>query len=165
MDSRLGRIQRAVDFERVLQQRSRARSHWFALHHCVGHPSAPGPRNLSTACAQDEHRVVDEFGQTTHWLGFVIPKRMARRAVTRNLIRRIGRQDFACWLEQSLVASSGAGPIPGGLWVLRLKGPIDRQQFVSADSPALRSALHADLSALWRRAQPASRAHAAGMPS
>ncbi|MBH9551757.1 ribonuclease P protein component [Inhella gelatinilytica] len=165
MDARLGRLQRAVDFERVLQQRSRARSHWFALHHCLGRPTAPGPRNLSTDCAQDSHRVVDESTGTTHWLGFVIPKRLARRAVTRNLIRRMGRQDFAHWLAPPPPAEPGADPLPHGLWVLRLKAPIDRQQFVSADSQALRQALHADLLSLWRRAQTGRRAQPSESPS
>jgi ribonuclease P protein component len=38
------------------------------------------------------------------------------------------------------------------LWVLRLRSPIDRQQFPSAASDALRRAVHDELETLLRRA-------------
>lgn len=143
----LGRILRAADFERVLQTGSRARSHWFALHHLAGEPSQPGAHKLSTACPPDGHRVVDEprGNPDGRWLGLVVPKRLARRAVTRNLVKRLGRAGLA---EQL----AGTQPLPPGLWVLRLRSPIDRKQFPSARSEPLRLALREDLATLWRRA-------------
>jgi len=143
----LGRILRAADFERVLQAGSRARSHWFALHHVAAEPSRAGAHKLSTACPPDGHRVVDEAVEPPggHWLGLVVPKRLARRAVTRNLVKRLGRASLA---EQL----SGAQPLPPGLWVLRLRSPIDRKQYPSARSEPLRLALREDLQTLWRRA-------------
>jgi len=143
----LGRIQRAADFERVLQVSSRARSHWFALHHLASPPSQPGAHNLSTGCPPDGHSVVDEPGENPagHWLGLVVPKRLARRAVTRNLVKRLGRAGLADQLES-------AQPLPPGLWVLRLRSPIDRKQYPSAKSEPLRAALREDLQLLWRRA-------------
>lgn len=148
MSPPLGRIQRAADFERVLQERSRARSHWFALHHRAEAPSRALPPNLSTGSPRETNRLVDESAGCRHWLGFVVPKRMARRAVTRNLVKRLARHGFAQRLAQDDTT------VPAGLWVLRLRSPIDRQRFVSADSPALRAALQADLQSLWRRLAP-----------
>lgn len=143
----LGRILRAADFERVLQAGSRARSHWFALHHLADAPSQPAAHKLSTACPPVEHRVVDGASDNPdgHWLGLVVPKRLARRAVTRNLVKRLGRSSLSDQL-------SGAQPLPPGLWVLRLRSPIDRKQYPSARSEPLRLALREDLQLLWRRA-------------
>lgn len=152
MSTRLGRIVRAADFERLLKSPSRARSPLFALHHLASEPAARRVAGeLSTGGAQDAHRLVDEGPATTphsargHWLGFVVPKRLARRAVTRNLIRRLARASLAAQL-------GGAQPLPQGMWVLRLRAPIDRTQFKSAASALLRQQLHEDLATLWRRA-------------
>ena len=46
-------------------------------------------------------------------LGVLVPKRHARRAVTRNLIRRLARAIF----------SVNATDLPAGRWLIRLKGP------------------------------------------
>lgn len=139
----LGRILKAADFERVLQTSSRARSHWFALHHLVGSPSRTVPNSLSTAHAPDGHRVVDE--PDGHWLGLVVPKRLARRSVTRTLVKRLGRAGLSDQLRSET-------PLPAGLWVLRLRTPIDKKQFPSAASDPLRTALRDDLQLLWKRA-------------
>ncbi|WP_374658316.1 ribonuclease P protein component [Inhella sp.] len=155
MPSPLGRILRAADFERLLKTPSRARSPLFAVHHVEDRPSvAPRPSRLSTGSDQLTHRVVDDSpatrpdapaGVTGHWLGFVVPKRLARRSVTRNLIRRLGRASLQSQL-------SGASPLPPGLWVLRLRTPIAKAEFQSADSAVLRKRLREDLDLLWRRA-------------
>ncbi len=153
-----GRIQRAADFERLLGQPSRARSSWFAVHHLRSLPSRPVPprHSLPTGLSTDSSPVaaplVDEPAQPAvaptvdgHWLGLVVPKRLAKRAVTRNLVKRLVR---ATLLEQ---LRAGA-PLPPGLWAVRLRAPIDRQQFPSASSDALRARLREELATLWRRA-------------
>lgn len=76
------------------------------------------------------------------WLGTVVPKRHARRAVTRNLLKRQMR---------AVMQAHGAG-LPPGLWVLRLKSPFDRTQFRSASSEALRVAARDELAVLLQRA-------------
>jgi len=73
------------------------------------------------------------------WLGSVVPKRLARRAVTRNLVKRQIRAAFSV---------GAAGGLPPGLWVVRLRAPIDRKAFPSASSDALRRVLHAELERL-----------------
>ncbi len=72
----------------------------------------------------------------------VVPKKHARRAVTRNLIKRQMR---------ALMASAGAS-LPAGLWVLRLKAPFDRQVFTSPASAQLLQAAHDELLLLLQRA-------------
>lgn len=85
-----------------------------------------------------------------HWLGLVVPKRHARRAVTRNLIKR------------QLRAAMGrhVAELPGGLWVVRLRAPFDREQFISPASEALREVAHGEAEALFHQA-----AHAPLAPS
>ena len=69
-----------------------------------------------------------------------MPKRHARRAVTRTLLKRQIRQVF------------GTLPtLPPGLWVVRLRLPFDRKQFPSASSDALRSAAREELQSLIRK--------------
>jgi ribonuclease P protein component len=76
------------------------------------------------------------------WLGMVVPKKHARRAVTRNLIKREMR---------ATMASAGAA-LPAGLWVLRLKAPFDRQLFTSPGSVPLLQAARDELLLLLQRA-------------
>lgn len=72
-------------------------------------------------------------------LGLVVPKRLARRAVTRNLVKRQARVAFG---------RHGSALAPGD-WVLRLRAPIDPQRFPSAASDALRALLREELAALF----------------
>lgn len=86
------------------------------------------------------------------WLGLVVPKRHARRAVTRNLVKR----QMRAVMTGVVVAAATAGqPVCGlarGLWVLRLKAPFDRGMFRSAASAALRVAVRDELGQLLTRA-------------
>jgi ribonuclease P protein component len=79
---------------------------------------------------------------TGHWLGLVVPKRLARRAVTRTLLKRQMRAVMGCH----------APTLPPGLWVLRLKAPFDRQQFISAASRPLQQTARSELLSLLQRA-------------
>jgi ribonuclease P protein component len=152
----IGRILRSADFERVLGSPSRARSSHFAVHHVATSPSLPGKKlptaegELSTASAQQAHMLVDEFAVEALpqgcWLGSVVPKRHARRAVTRTLLKRQIRAAF--------VAQAAADvPLLPGLWVVRLRAPFDIKLFPSASSDALRSAARAELAQLFERAR------------
>src|SRR5204862_3023327 len=88
----IGRIVRSADFERVLSAPTRARSAHFAVHHLHGAPSLARTRvipalstELSTGLAPAPSALVDD---RQVWLGAVVPKRHARRAVTRTLLKR-----------------------------------------------------------------------------
>ncbi len=150
-----GRIVRSVDFERVLRCPPRARTAHFALHHLRGRPTLParpapkrGNLELSTgevpvceplvddSCAKPLDKAPD------HWLGLVLPKRHARRSVTRSLLKR----------QIRAVAGASEAALDAGLWVVRLRSPFDRQAFPSAASTALAAAAREELSALFRQA-------------
>lgn len=140
---RVGRLVHSSDFQRLLATRPWSRSAHFAVHHLPGPPGA-GERppaaaaapELSTGAVHNEPPPVDDLSPA-HWLGAVLPKRLARRAVTRNLLRR-----------QIRAALDRHGPgLPPGLWVVRLRAGFERAQFLSAASEALRRAARAELDA------------------
>ena len=151
----LERLVHKADFERLLASRSRLRSAHFAVYHVAEAPAVPVyPANrlltaaLSTAPAEELKQSVDNL-VSGQWLGCVVPKRQARRAVTRTLIKRQMRSVF----EQQGQA------LPGGLWLLRLSQGFAVADFVSASSQALkatvRSELEGLLQTLLRRQSPA----------
>ena len=76
------------------------------------------------------------------WLGLVVPKRHAKRSVTRNLLKRQMRE----------VMQTLAGSLSPGLWVLRLKAPFDRKLFPSPASDPLRLLARDELAWLLQRA-------------
>ena len=76
------------------------------------------------------------------WLGAMVPKRWARRAVTRNAIKR---QIYA-------VSAALESPLPQAAHVVRLRATFDRKQFVSASSCALKQAVRTELVQLFARA-------------
>ena len=150
----LGRLVRSVDFERVLATPSRSRTAHFALHHLAQAPSRrlPAPRaaELSTDANRCGAPPVDDAADPgrpaaapeSRWWGAVVPKRHARRAVTRTLLKR-----------QIRVAAEHEGlALAGGLWVVRLRAPFERTAFPSAASDALKAAAQTELRALMVRA-------------
>ena len=165
----LGRILRSADFERVLGSSACARSPHFAVHFVAGQPSRPagkrateeGPervdsRELSTTDAPVSAQPVDELpapavktrsaNEPQVWLGTVVPKRHAKRAVTRNLLKR---QIHAALARRDV---PGQARLSSGLWVVRLRAPFDRLAFASAASRALREAACAEIDALLAQA-------------
>lgn len=90
--------------------------------------------SLRAALPQDLQNLglfVDKSG----WLGAMVPKRWAKRAVTRNAIKR---QIYS-------VAAHSAGVLPDRAYVVRLRSGFDRAVFVSASSVALKRAVRAEL--------------------
>jgi ribonuclease P protein component len=83
---------------------------------------------------------------STLWLGTVVPKRHARRAVTRSLLKRQIRHALA----------RHAGCLAPGLWVVRLRAPFDRARFPSAASDALKRAARDELDTLFGASAAAS---------
>src|SRR4051812_26829049 len=104
----IGRLRRSTDFERALGTRACARSDHFAIHHLSGESLQA---DLSTGSPKIGAKVVDEFTPKPLSLGAVVPKRHARRAVTRNLIKRQIRS----------AAERHARHLAPGWWVVRLK--------------------------------------------
>lgn len=75
-------------------------------------------------------------------IGALVPKRWARRAVTRNLIKR---QIYS-------VASLFASELPMAAHVVRLRSAFDRVHFRSASSEPLKRSVRAELEQLFSRA-------------
>lgn len=131
---------RTADFQRLLASRPCARTEHFVLHHLprAAPATEPGEGELSTPSATVATPLVDDRRR----LGLVVPKRHARRAVTRSLIKRQGRAQFA----------AHAAHLPGGDWLLRLRSPYAKTQFVSAASQPLRLAVHGEMKQLFSAA-------------
>ncbi len=148
----IGGLVQAADFQRVLAEPTRSRSAHFALHHVADRPlarpwpvSRPVVRELSTSTEPVCPRPVDDFGfgeVSGHWIGCVVPKRHAKRAVTRNMLKRQMRSAFG----------RHAGDLPAGQWLVRLRAPFNPKIFVSARSRALVEAARAELDGLMRAA-------------
>ena len=81
--------------------------------------------------------------------GLVLPKKQARRSVTRSLIRHQAREALRRHAP-GLVGQRRFGRELDA-WVLRLRAPFDRQQFPSAASSALSAAVRLELDELWGR--------------
>jgi len=150
----IGRILRAADFERVLGTPTRARSAHFAVHYLASAPTAPAApcrkgdsTELSTGPHPSDAAVVDESSPAGVWVGTVVPKRHARRAVTRTLLKR--QIHRAVRDQAQSVDPSG---LPCGLWVVRLRTAFDRKLFPSASSDALRAAAAEELGAVMAHA-------------
>ena len=144
----IAHLVRSADFERVLRTRTRVSSLHFAVHHVADRPSTltkPAAKaasaQLSTAEVHTKTSPVDDLPRPAPgavWLGTVVPKRHARRSVTRSLLKR-----------QIRAAVTGhVAALAGGLWVVRLRAPFDRARFVSAASDELKRVAREELESL-----------------
>ena len=140
--ARWGALQKP-EIEALLGTRPVAKTDHFVLH-CVSRPVVAS--ELSTDAAPDRDGSVDisgPAGSSAALSGFaaVIPKRHARRSVTRNLIRRQMRE----------AVRSQAGIVAGARVLIRLRSPFDPRRFTSAASQPLRLAVRAELDLLLAR--------------
>ena len=96
-------------------------------------PQEQGPQALFGLCADQ---------RPGPWMGAMVPKRWARRAVTRNAIKR---QIYA-------VSTTFAAQLPVAAHVVRLRAGFDRKQFHSATSDLLKQAVREELLQLFGHA-------------
>ena len=123
-------------FQALLSERPVARTAHFVLHRLRPElPDAGAAARTRLFCAAE-----------VAWIGAMVPKRWARRAVTRNAIRR---QIYA-------VTGSLQPPLPAAVHLVRLRAAFAPAQFPSASSAALKQAVRAELLDLF--AQPERRA-------
>ena len=85
---------------------------------------------------------VNGLEMARRWLGLVVPKRHARRSVTRSLFKRQIRAAMA----------RHAATMAEGLWIVRLRAPFEKAKFPSAASTALQQAARAELDGLLLKA-------------
>jgi ribonuclease P protein component len=121
------RLQTRAQFQAVLAGATVARTAHFALHRCAL-DAQPGAAPL--------------FAVQDLWVGAMVPKRWARRAVTRNVIKR----QIYC------MSAAAEASLPRAAHVVRLRAAFDRQEFRSASSDRLKAAVRAELRLLLERA-------------
>ena len=129
MSPLLHRLKTRAQFQAVLAGTTVARTPHFALHRCA--LDAPAGAEPLFGPASDV------------WLGAMVPKRWARRAVTRNAIKR----------QIYNVSAAADTVLPSAAHVVRLRAGFDRKEFVSASSDKLKSAVRAELQQLMQRAR------------
>jgi len=133
------RLKTRAQFQAVMAGATVSRTAHFALHRI----DLDAPAALS--CAMPElSRPQPLFAVHDAWVGALIPKRWAKRAVTRNAIKR----------QIYTVSQAFAPQLPVAAHVVRLRAGFDRQQFISATSDALKRAVRGELQELFARAAP-----------
>jgi len=115
-----------------------SRTAHFALHRVALDVTPPegqapsGPRSVRPQAL---------FAVQDVWMGAMVPKRWARRAVTRNAIKR-----------QIVAVSALFEPgLPQAAHLVRLRAGFDRKEFISATSDLLKRAVRAELEQLFAR--------------
>ena len=126
------RLKTRAQFQAVLAGAMVAKTNHFVLHRNALHARPVA------AQAGEPRQGAALFGVQDTWIGAMVPKRWARRAVTRNAIKR---QIYA-------VSADFAAQYPQAAFVVRLRRAFDRSEFVSAASEPLRLAVRAEVQAL-----------------
>ena len=126
------RLKSRDQFQAVMAAGTVSRTPHFALHRA-------GLDAVSADCAAAASVLRLAPGV---WIGALVPKRWAKRAVTRNTIRR---QIFA------LVSDARTRLLPAA-HVVRLRTGFDRREFVSASSQRLKQAVRGELQQLFDKA-------------
>jgi len=122
----------------VLAGSTVARTAHFALHRVALDDSALG--NEPVPAAMTSKQLL--FALDDVWLGAMVAKRWAKRAVTRNAIKR---QIYS-------VSADFEAILPFAAHVVRLRAAFDPKQYVSATSDALKKAVRQELQQLFARA-------------
>lgn len=118
------RLQSRSQFQAVLNGQTLARSAHFSLH------------GLTLEDCDDQARRL--FAPAGVWIGAMVPKRWARRAVTRNTIKR---QIYAVSRDAFFKPTPAA-------YLVRLRAGFDPARFISACSPQLKKAVRMELAGL-----------------
>ena len=127
------RLKTRPQFQAVLAGRIVAKTEHFALHRNGLNAKAPqtGPQK-----DQGANLVVPAlFPVQAMWLGAMVPKRWAKRAVTRNAIKRQIYTVSAGFLHQ----------YPKAAFLVRLRQDFSRKEFPSASSVELKETVRAEL--------------------
>lgn len=127
-ESIVQRLKTRSQFQAVLAGATLAKTTHFALHCCV----------LDLPADAEAPAL---FPLQAVWLGAMVPKRWAKRAVTRNAIKR---QIYNVSADFEPVLSQRAH-------VVRLRSAFDRAHFISATSDVLKDAVRAELQQLFSR--------------
>ena len=113
-----------------------SRTAHFVLHRLVFESQSPSPGPESGT----RKALFAPTGEP--WIGTVVPKRWAKRAVTRNGIKR----------QIYNVSATFAPRLPAAAHVVRLRQDFARAQFPSAWSDALKASVRGELMQLFAQA-------------
>jgi ribonuclease P protein component len=139
----LQRLKTRAQFQAVLAGATVARSEHFALHRCGLPPrdtqvAGVSTSELSVKVATSESKFQPLFPVLDLWMGAMVPKRWAKRAVTRNAIKR---QIYTVSADFSPKQRQAA-------YVVRLRRDFSRKVYLSASSDQLKQAVRTELVAL-----------------
>jgi ribonuclease P protein component len=129
------RLKTRAQYEAAMAGGTVSRTPHFVLHRAPLAAPSPSPQSPALFAIQDEP-----------WVGAVVPKRWAKRAVTRNGIRR---QIYS-------VSASFASRLPAAAHVVRLRMDFARAEFPSAWSEALKASVKGELLKLFEKVAPAA---------
>ena len=159
------RLQTRPQFQAVLAGTIVARTDHFVLHQNTldakvplpngkhqptGGPSLQGAINVTpqtlarteglagSPASASKSRHVSLFPRVDVWMGAMVPKRWARRAVTRNAIKR----------QIYTVSAEFSDAYPPAAYVVRLRREFSRKLFISAVSSDLKEAVRHEIVAL-----------------
>ena len=139
------RLKTRPQFQATMSAGTIARTPHFALHRMVlAHDAGEVAANPMTGPGSQDPQALFGIGavRTQAWLGAMVPKRWARRSVTRHTIKR---QIYA-------VAGEHEAALQCASHVVRLRAGFDRKQFVSASSDVLKAAVRSELQQLFSAA-------------
>ena len=125
------RLKTRAQFQSVMAGALIAKTKHFALHRKVLHSQV-----VSADCGMSE--AVSLFHGSDAWIGAMVPKRWAKRAVTRNAIKR---QIYTVSADFSHQYSQAA-------FVVRLRSTFSVKEFVSATSDQLKQAVRIEVQTL-----------------
>ena len=132
------RLKTRSQFQAVLAGDKLAATAHFVLHRCA---LSAGTSKPDRTPAELETRI-PLFASTGVWLGAMVPKRWAKRAVTRNTIKR----------QIYNVSSEFEPALQVAAHVVRLRAGFDRAKFSSATSDVLKLAVRMELLQLFSNA-------------
>jgi len=130
----VARLQQWSEFQAVMAAGWIARTPHFVLHKW-----AP---NAQTSTGPGFEQTPALFVQGVLYMGALTPKRFAKRAVTRNTIRRLVHEATRHWAHE----------LEPCAYVVRLRAVYNTQKFVSATSDALKQAVAQELMQLFKQA-------------
>ena len=132
------RLKTRPQFQAVLAGSVVAKTEHFALHRNGLNAQAPQVGPEKSTC-EDSHASV-LFPIQSMWIGAIVPKRWARRAVTRNAIKR----------QIYTVSADFLHNYPQAAFVVRLRKEFSRKEFLSATSSHLKEAVRAEVVVLMQ---------------
>lgn len=140
------RLRNRPQFQAVLAGSVVARTEHFVLHRNHLHGLDVLASQALAKTGQDKKlgrggaSVRSLFPVSDVWIGAMVPKRWARRAVTRNAIKR----------QIYTLSADLLHHYPQAAFLVRLRREFSRKQFVSATSIQLRDAVRAEVTVLMQ---------------